>query len=59
MRMLILIFLVVIAVGAATGAAASDGPVTVSTGPPTMASDVTCAPWGEKGISCFYPAHDK
>jgi hypothetical protein len=47
-RRLILIFLVVIAVGGVTGAAASD--------PPSPPSDVTCTSQGD-AVTCFYPAH--
>jgi hypothetical protein len=60
MRTLILIFLVVIAAGGVAGASGSDAPPGLpAVIPPTMPSDVICAPWGDKGIRCFYPAHDR
>jgi hypothetical protein len=55
MRGLILIFLVVIALGAATGASASDPGDNRPPGPP---SDVTCTALAT-GMTCFYPAHDR
>jgi hypothetical protein len=59
MRRLILIFLVVIAVGAATGASVSGQPDgTSDTHPPGLPSDVTCAPLAN-GMTCFYPAHSR
>jgi hypothetical protein len=63
MRRLILIFLVVIAVGAVTGASASDspGPGTALIHPPSLPSDVTCTPKanGTSGTICFYPARSR
>jgi hypothetical protein len=52
-RRLILMFLVVIAAGGATGATASDGGIQ----PPSLPSDVTCTRQADT-MTCFYPAHD-
>ena len=57
MRRLILIFLIVIAVGGARGAAASDPPDgTGDNHPPSLPPDVTCTQQAN-GTTCFYPAH--
>ena len=59
MRRLLLIFLVVIAAGAATGASASDQPSAPGNHTPGLPSDVTCTAQAAGATTCFYPAHDR
>jgi hypothetical protein len=59
MRGMILTFLVVIAVGGATGASSSDPPYGAGDiHPPSLPPSVTCAPRAN-GTTCFYPAQSR
>ncbi len=56
MRGLIPTFLVVIAVGGATGASASGDPGSQPPSAVTLPSDATCTQANDT-MTCFYPAH--
>jgi hypothetical protein len=60
MRRLILTFLVVIAVGGATGASAAHPRYgTAYIHPPSLSSDVTCSAQANGTKTCFYPAQSR